>query len=91
MDVAESQEGLELEGGLGRGLDKLVADQDLVGVGYEQDALGENHLAHLVGDLRYGIGLEIDYVLVPARLIDVSIAVDAEVELLAVHNEAFVE
>ena len=91
VDVAESEERLELQPDLRGSLDEVETDKDLVGVGHQDDTLGENDLTDLVGDLRDGVGLEIDHVLVPAGLVDVAVAMDTEVELLAVHHEALVE
>ena len=91
MDVPEREERTQLELRLGRRRHQFVLYEQLVFVGHEEDALAEDNLAHLVGDGRDRIGVEVDDILVPAWLVDVAVAVDAEVELLAFHDERFVE
>ena len=91
MDPAEGQEGLELEADGSRRLHQLVLDEKLVGVLRQDQALAEDDLADLVGDHRDRVGVEVHDVLVPARLVDVPIAVDAQVEPLSAEREAFVQ
>ena len=91
MDPAEGQEGLELEPDGGRRFHQLVLDEELVGVLRQDQALAEDDLADLVGDHRDRVGIEVHDVLVPARFIDVPVAVDAQVEPLPAEREAFVQ
>ena len=91
MNVAESQERTELESqGLGT-LENLIADEHLVAVLRQDDALAEEDLTDLVGNLRHGIRAEVHHILVAARFVGVSVAVDAEVELLAIHDQALIQ
>ena len=91
MDVAESQERLERQLDGRRRLQQLVLDEQLVSVMGEEKTLAQQHLPHLIGDLRDAVGVEVHNVLVSSGFIGLAIAVNAEVELLAVHGEAFVQ
>ena len=91
VGVAEGQERLEDELHGSRRLEEFILYKDLVTVLGEKDALAEKHLSDLVGDLRHRIRAEVHYVLVSARLIDVSIAMNSEVELLTLDYEALIQ
>ena len=91
MDVAEGEERFQAHGRLGRALEQFILDEELVFVRMQQQGLAENDVSDLVGDRRDGIRTEIHHVLVPPGLVDVAIAMYAEVELLAVHDEGFVD
>ncbi len=91
VDVPERKERSEQQLHLPRSVDQLETDHDLVGIRDEKDALGENYLTHPVGDFRHRVSLEIDDVLVTARLIDTPVAMDAKVELLPVKDEALIQ
>ena len=91
MDPAEGEERLELEADGRRRLHQLVLDEELVGVLRQDKALAEDDLADLVRNHRDRVGIEVHDVLVPARLVDVPIAVDAQVEPLSAEREAFVQ
>ena len=91
VEVAESQERLELQLHLGRGVQELILDEELVFVRAQGDLLAEDDLTDLVGDGGNRVCVEVHDVLVPAGLIDVSVAVDAQVEPLAAQGDAFVQ
>ena len=90
VDVAERQEGFEPHRCLCGALQKLVLDKDLVFVRQEHQGLAEENITHLVGYGRIGIRAEIHHVLMPAGFIDIAVAMDAKIELLAVHDKGFV-
>jgi hypothetical protein len=91
MDVAESQERLELQFHFCGSVHQFIVDHELVRVRAEDYLLAENDFADLVGHGRDRICVEIHNVLVSARLIDVSVAVDSKVEALAPEGKAFVQ
>ena len=84
MDIPESQKRSKQKVDFRRSVEKIVADHHLVRVRDEEDGLGEDHSADLISDLWHRISLEINDVLVSPGLVDVAIAVDPEVKLLAV-------
>ena len=91
MDVAEGKERREEQSDLGRRLHQFETDHHLIRIRYEKDAFREGDLADPVGDLRHRISLEINDVLVAARLIDASVAMDAQIEPLPVQDETLIQ
>ena len=90
MNAPERKERLQAETQPGRGFRHLVADHNLVLVRYQENALRELYLTHPVGDHRYRVGLEVHDILMSSRFIDVPVAVDAEIERLAVYLKALI-
>ena len=91
VGVAERQERLEDERHGHRRGQELVLDEHLVLVKGQNEALAENHVSDLVGDVGHRVLCKIDDILVAAGLIDVTVAVDAQVELLAADHQTFVK
>ena len=91
MDVAEGKERFHQQVDPAGRLQQVVPDHHPVGGGIEHDAFGKDDLADAVHDLRHGVRIEIDDVLVAARLVDITVPVDAEVELLSVQDDALVQ
>ena len=91
VNVPESQERFQLQGGAGRGFQQFHLDEHLVLVRHYEYALAENNLSHLVCDLRNSVRVKVNHVFVSPGLIYVPVAVDAKVELLPVHYEALVK
>ena len=91
VDATESQERLEFQRYLGGRFHQLVLDHQLVLVRIEYEAFTENNLPDLVGNHRDGICVKVHDVLVTAGFIDVSVAVDAQVETLTAQGKAFVQ
>ena len=91
MDVPEREERRKEQPDLRWSVGKVVTDQDLVRIRDQEDGLDDHHASDLVGYLRHGVGFEIYDVLVAAGFVDVPETMDAEVELLAVQDQALVE
>ena len=91
MKTPEAQEGLEQDPDLAGSLAEFVADEHLVLVRSQDDGLGEDDFTDLINNLRDRIGLEIHDVLMAAGLIDVPVAVNPEIELLATYDQTFVQ
>ena len=91
VDFAEGKERLEFQLHLRGSVHQLVLDEDLVAVLHEDEALPEDDLTDLVGDHRNRVGVEVHDVLVAARLVDVAVTMDAQIEALAPEREAFVQ
>ena len=91
VDVTERQERRQKQLDLCRSVDQLETDHHLVRVRNKQDALGEHDLTDSIGDFRHRISLEINDVLVAARLIDASVAMDAQIEPLPVQDETLIQ
>ena len=91
MHASECEERFQHEGSLFRGLDEMILDEYLIGVRSHKNSLAEQDFPYLVDNLRGWIGIEIDYVLMTSRFIDISVAVDAEIELLAAYDKTFVQ
>ncbi len=90
VDVAERQERTQLQRHRRRTLQQLVFHEDLVAVLRQHNALAKEDFSHLVGDLRHRVRTEIHHILMAARLVHIAVAMDAEVELLAIHDQGFV-
>ena len=91
VKVAEGQERLEFHLHLGGSVHQLVLDEELVLIGTQDKGLAEHDFADLVGDGGDGIRIEVNDVLVTAGFIDVSIAMDTQVEPLSAEGEALIE
>ena len=91
VHASERQEGLQGQFHPGGRVDQFVLDQDLVAVLGQDQAFAEDDLADLVHHHRHRIGVEVDDVLVSARLVYVSVAMDAQVEPLAPEGQALVQ
>ena len=90
MEVTERKERLQLQFYCGRSLPELIFDNDLVFVRRQKDALGKDNLAYLVDDLRNRIRIKIHDVLVATRIINITIAVYAKVELFSADEQGLV-
>ena len=90
VDVAEGEERCQQKLLFRRSGQHLVADQDLIGVRSEKDRFREHGASDFVNHLGSRISLEIDDVLVSPGLIDVAIAVDTQIELLAIQHDTLV-
>ena len=90
MNTPERQKRLEAETQLCRRFRHLIAKHHLILVRNEENAFRELNLAHPVCDYRHGIGREIHDVLMSSRFIDVPVAVDAEIEDLAIYLKALI-
>jgi hypothetical protein len=91
MDVPESEKRFQLQRSLRRGRHQFELDQDLIVVGSQYYAFRKNYSADLVRYHRYGVRIEIDYVLVPPGFIYVPIAMNAQIELLAIYEQTLVK
>ena len=91
MDVAERQIGTELEDDRAGCFEDFEFHEHLVTVRRQDESLAEEDVSHLAGDLRDGVRAEVHHVLVAARFIGIPVTVDAQVELLAVHDQGFVQ
>ena len=91
VDVTERQERRQKQLDLGRCVDQFETDHDLIRIRDKQDALGEHDLTDSIGDFRHRISLEINDVLVAARLMDASVAMDAQIEPLPVQDETLIQ
>ena len=91
MNASERKERLELKRDLSGSRVKLILDKHLIIVRNHHNGLGENDSTDLVGYHRHRIGIEVDDVLMTSWFVSITIAVDAEVELLSAHHEAFIE
>ena len=89
--VAESEEGLQDDLGGPGAFQQFVFDEQAVAVRKEQQGFAEDYVSDLVGDGGDGIGAEVHHVFVPPGFVDVPIAMDAQVELLAVDDYRFVD
>ena len=91
VDAPEGQIGLEPQHGVGMGVQQRVADQQLVAADHEEQFLAEEHSAYPVGDHRIGIHFEIHDIFVAARFVNLTVAMDAQVERHPVLEQRFVE
>ncbi len=91
MDVTESQERGQKQPYLSRSVNQVETYHDLIGIRHEQYAFREHNLPDLIGDFRDRVSLEIDDVLVAARLIDITVAVDTQIELFSIKDETFIQ
>ena len=91
VDAAERQEGTQLEGDSVGSLKHFVADEELVLLREEHEALAEDYISHLVGDGGNRVVVEVHHVLVAAGLVYVAVAVYAKIELLAAGEDGFVQ
>ena len=91
VHASEGKKRLQDESRLHRRLDEIIPYEHLIIVRNHENRLGEDDLTYLIGDLRLWISVKVNDVLVASRLVDVTIAVDAEVELPSVHEQTLVE
>ncbi len=91
MHAPKSKERLQDKRHFRRSLKQLIPDEHLVIVRNHHDGLGEEDASYLIGDYRNRIGVKVHNVLVSSRLIRVTVAVNAEVELLAPEDKAFIQ
>ena len=89
--VAEGEERTQPQPGPGMGVGERVADHELRAVMDPQQLLAQNHAAHAIGDRRRGRIFEVGDVLVPARFVDPSEAVQGQMERLVVLHDGLVE
>ena len=90
MHASESKERFQDERNLGRSLKKLILDEYLITVRSHHYGLGEDDSTDLICQLRNRHGIKVDDILVASWLISVTITMYAEVELLAVQQQTFV-
>ena len=90
MNAPESKEWFQQERQLSRRFFQFITNHDLVLVRDKHDTFRKFHFSYLVIDDRDRICLEINNILMAARLIDVTVAMNAQVELLSVHDQTFI-
>ena len=91
VQVPETQERLKLELYSGWSLTQFISYHDLILVGSQENLLCENDFADLIDNLRYRIGSKVDDILMASWLIDISIAVDSEIERLPSYEQRLVD
>ena len=86
VNIAECEQRPELHGGSLGSFEKLVIYEKLVSVRAEQKGLAEHDVADFVGNLRHRSFGEVNHILVAPRLVNVSVAMNSKIELLATHG-----
>ena len=89
--IAESQERLKFQDHFGGCIHQLIAYHHLIVIWVKDDTLPENDFPNLVRDAGNRVCVEVHNVLVAAGLIDVPIAVDAQVKPLSAQDKALVQ
>ena len=89
--VAIGEEGAQPQPDLRRGVDERIADHQLSPFVDPQQLLLEGDAAYAIGNRRRRSVAEIGNVFVPARFIDSAVAVDGQIERLALLDDRFIE
>ena len=69
----------------------MVLDKYLVSVRCHKNSLAEKDVAHLVDNLRGRIGIEVNYILMTSGFVDITVAVDAQIESFAAYHKTLVQ